>query len=102
MDDIKADANSVRDFLSRFHSSANVDEVFTNGCCYWFALILFVRFIESGAKIVYDPTVGHFATKIRGRVYDVTGDVTYGHKWEPWSSFQDPQRSRITRDCIMF
>lgn len=93
----------VENFLKRFHSSENVDEVFTCGCCYWFAAVLFGRFIRDGATIMYDEVANHFGTRIKGRVYDITGDVTDKYKWVPWESITDSaHRARIVRDCIMF
>lgn len=95
--------NDVQNFLSRFHSNKDIDTVFTSGCCYWFAAVLFGRFIRDGAEIMYDQTVNHFGTKIKGRVYDITGDVTNKYKWESWSKMNDESlRKRIVRDCIMF
>ena len=93
----------VNDFLKRFHSSEDVDEIFTCGCCYWFAAILFGRFIRDGATIMYDDIANHFGTRIKGRVYDITGDVTDTYTWVPWESITDKShRERIIRDCIMF
>lgn len=90
-------------FLARFHESENVDTVFTNGCCYWFAMILFIRFINEYAAIMYDQTVNHFGTMIDGRIYDITGDVTDKYNWKPWSELDDELlRKRIVRDCIDF
>lgn len=90
-------------FLRRFHEASDVDTVFTEGCCYWFAVILNKRFPES--YIVYDPVLNHFAVKIDGRVFDITGDVTDRSVsgWIPWDSYDDlPHRRRIVRDCINF
>jgi len=93
----------VENFLKRFHLSENVDEVFTCGCCYWFAAVLFGRFIRDGATIMYDEVANHFGTRIKGKVYDITGDVTNKYKWVPWESITDGSlRERIVRDCIMF
>ena len=93
----------VENFLKRFHLSENVDEVFTCGCSYWFAAVLFGRFIRDGATIMYDEVANHFGTRIKGKVYDITGDVTTKYKWVPWESITDSSlRARIVRDCIMF
>lgn len=95
--------NDIADFLKRFHSSDNIDEVFQNGCCYWFAYILFARFLKSGAFIVYDEVANHFGTKIGDRVYDITGDVTDKYSWKGWLGFSDERhKERIIHDCIMF
>lgn len=93
--------SDINQFLSRFAGSS--ESVFTNGCCYWFAYILFGRFIREGATIMYDEVANHFGTRIRGRVYDITGDVTDSYKWETWESMTDElHRQRIIRDCINF
>ena len=93
----------VGDFIGRFHTYENIDDVFTNGCCYWFAAILFGRFIRDNAEIMYDQIENHFGTRICGRVYDITGDVTDRYSWERWAEVDDDTlRKRIVRDCIMF
>ena len=97
-------------FIGRFSTDGHrereqVIEAFTQGCCFWFARILEERFRDQyGAHIVVDYVANHFATRIAGdRVYDITGDVTEGHTWEPWAACSDPAlRKRITEDCIMF
>lgn len=95
-------SSNVSAFLKRFHSSDSVDDVFTNGCCYWFAYVLFARFFADGAEIVYDPIDGHFGTRIYGRVFDITGDVTDDHMWVAFDDIDAEQKLRITRDCINF
>lgn len=91
-------------FLKRFHFSENITQVFSNGCCYWFAKILYDRFAPThGARIMYDEVENHFGTEISGRVYDITGDVTSAYSWIPWDDLWDPLlRSRIIRDCVLF
>lgn len=99
--------NEVFRFIDRFTNRGKLEQVieaFTCGCCYWFARILEERFKQViGTEIVYDAVMNHFATRIAGRVYDITGDVTDAYRWEPWSDFSDEsQRKRIVRDCVMF
>jgi hypothetical protein len=92
----------VSNFLQRFHSDNNVDVVFTCGCCYWFALILYLRF-QGRSRIMYDQVENHFVTEIDGRIYDITGDVTGKYQVEPWDELDDSSlKRRIVRDCIMF
>lgn len=89
-------------FIEKFRFSDSIETVFTCGCCFWFAYILCRRFIN--AELVYDQVEGHFGAKIDGRVYDITGDVTDGHEWEPLLNIQkeDPLLFRvILRDCIL-
>ena len=90
----------VLGFLSRFQAGEQVRQVFLNGCCFWFAVILHCRF--PGSIIVYDQVANHFAVLISGRVYDITGERTDGN-FEPWSELSDDLlRARIIRDCILF
>lgn len=52
---------------------------------------------------MYDKSENHFGTKICGRVYDITGDVTEKYRWISWEKIDDPSlRERVTKDCIMF
>lgn len=95
----------VNQFIDRFHLSDNITEVFTSGCCYWFAVILSERFKDVWAKLMYDEVNNHFGTMIYDRVYDITGDVTDKYNWVTWDSFYDADMthaSRILRDCAMF
>lgn len=96
--------DDVKRFLDRFHiSDCNIETVFTSGACYWFAFILYNRFIRHGATVMYASVDDHFGTKVFGRVYDITGDVTDKYDWRPWLEFNDDaEKSRIIRDCIMF
>lgn len=52
----------VVDFVKHFKGS---EEVFLNGCCYWFARILQDRFHEHGylVDIFHDPIEGHFLAR---------------------------------------
>lgn len=96
--------NRVCDFLTRFHTSENIDVVFTEGCCYWFAKILYDRFADTpDIMLMYDEVQNHFGTRINGAVYDITGDVSNKYDWKPWNVVSDTLlRERIIRDCIMF
>lgn len=95
--------DSVHKFLQRFHLSKDIDTIFTQGACYWFAHMLCLRFERENATLMYAPKDNHFGTMIYGRVYDVTGDVTEQYEWICWGEFDDEaERERIVRDCIMF
>lgn len=96
-------------FIGRFSTDGQgtrweVIEAFTQGGCYWFAYILAARFGQQyGAEIVTDYVANHFAARIGGRVYDITGDVTDAGTWEPWAECSDALlRQRIIDGCIMF
>ena len=92
-------------FIARFHNVSqtnNIDDVFTSGCCYWFAAILCMRF--SDAVLMYDPVINHFMAGRHGRLFDITGDVTDQYKHAiPWGQFDDcEERARIESQCIYF
>lgn len=103
----------VYNFISRFTSNGKrleVIDAFTNGCCYWFAEVLFMRFwmdndsdIANGMSIMYDQVANHFGCRINGRVYDISGDVTDDYKWEEYDGLKDEALTKILeRDCILF
>lgn len=95
--------DKIKSFINRFHISSDIDEVFTSGCCYWFAFVLLTRFADEGAVIMYDEICNHYGTRINGRVYDITGDVTDDYFWIEWGDLDDEiHKERIIRDCIMF
>lgn len=99
-------SEKVLNFISRFTCRGRFEQVvesFTHGCCWWFAYILNSRFQEYDPVIMYDEVMNHFGTKINGRVYDASGDVTKEFDWKPWSEFPDPLvKERIEKHCIMF
>ena len=89
-------------FLDRFHRYDNdIDRIFTEGCCYWFAVILNKRFPNS--RIMYDPVVNHFVTEINGLLFDITGEVTNQYNVVDWETYPDElEKERIIRNCINF
>lgn len=94
-------SSEIAGFLQRFHIG-DVDTVFTCGCCYWFSLVLCLRF-QGRSRMMYDQVENHFATEVDGRLYDITGDVTGKYNVEPWDEIDDDLlKRRIVRDCIMF
>lgn len=56
--------NDVMRFISKFHSPDDTNSVLDGECSYWFAVILYRRFIRNGAKIMFDVKSEHFGTKI--------------------------------------
>lgn len=82
--------------LRRFPQDCN----WTDGNCYFFALILHDVF---GGEIYYDVVNGHFVTKIKNKFYDWTGEVTDAEvlvKWDKFDKYDKAQKERIIRDCI--
>lgn len=88
----------------KFVDAKVLEETFTQGCCYWFAEILAVRF---KGIICYNQIDNHFATKIGGELYDITGvlDAPYSDVFVPWIAYQAVEpldAGRVQRDCIDF
>lgn len=73
--------NNVENFINSFCSSTVNVEEFNKKCSYWFAQVLFLRFIRENASLMYDVKANHFGTKIGREVYDATGKVTFKYKW---------------------
>ena len=88
-------------FISQFDGA---QDVFLNGCCYWFAHILQTRF---SGEILYEPSDGHFVTRIDGELYDISGKVTneYGRQqlidWTNYAEVDSLHYKRLVRDCVM-
>ena len=88
----------ILDFINRRWSK---DADWTNGNCYYFAVILKTRF--PSAQIKYCPIKGHFIIECDNKFYDWNG--RYYPEETPMSLFEisslDPLwYSRIARDCI--
>ena len=98
----------VRNFLNRITHNGKYEQVidtFSNGCCYYAAIMLYERFCAELTYLMYDPIANHFGCRICNRVYDITGDVTDKYNWKVWDRFKkedDLWTSRIVRDCIDF
>ena len=91
----------VENFIKIFQCGDSSYEMFRNDGCYWFAYILFRRFIEDGSKIMYSFTKEHFGTQIGSRVYDITGDVTDKYVWAQWTKILDTEsKNEIKRKYI--
>lgn len=89
----------ILDFIKRRWTK---DADWTNGNCYYFAVILKSRF--PFMRIMYCPIVGHFVAECNGKFYDWNGK--YVPEESPMElseiSIQDPLwYSRIVRDCIL-
>ena len=84
----------------------------TNGNCYYFAVILKDRFPDG--RILYDTVSGHFVTEIDGLRYDWTGVVDDKDgkdgktdrpvryvAWDGFAAYDRFQYKRVVRDCTM-
>lgn len=73
----------IRGFKEKHENE--VTDIFMHGYCYWFAFILSVRF---NGTIFFCPDTVHFATHIKGQIYDITGIVdTTGLHWYVWHDY---------------
>ena len=75
----------------------------TNGNCYYFAIILKTRFPEG--KIYYDIINGHFVFMYNNLYYDYVGSY-YEYQdilisWDEFDEYDSLLKQRIVRDCIM-
>lgn len=105
--------NEVLKFINIFSGSACTDgyvrysnrevvDLFDDKCSYWFATILFRRFIMQNAEIMCDVKHKHFGTKIYGMVYDITGDVSNIYSWEKWNYVDRVTKEELSKEYIMF
>ena len=91
-------------FIKHFQNEGTID-VFMNGCCYWFAFILYTRFLHNGATMMNNEITGHFATMIDGRLYDIAGEIKeIDSNWTSFDEYciKEPvYLQTIIRDCIL-
>lgn len=94
---------SILGFIQHFRDA---ESTFLNGCCYWFATILYIRFKGEGC-ICYQPFENHFAWRYDGTLYDASGELLLSHEekqdWFPWEYYRlnhPYEAQRIERDCI--
>ena len=90
--------DKILEFIKRrFETDCN----WTNGNCYWFALILKKRFPK--CKIYYLPIEGHFVVKYKGQFYDWTGIVELEEEPIKFSKLKKMDTlwySHLIRDCF--
>ncbi len=101
---------TILKFIKNFQNEGTI-KTFTEGCCYWFALILWTRFkemepepLEYSCRIMYNQIDGHFACEIAGELFDITGQIQYTKEWEPWVDWfinETEYRKIVVRDCIL-
>ena len=108
----------ILDFINHFTlngEQTQVIECFTQGCCYWFAHILYSQFGEIDeygypyeySDIYYDEVENHFAyyDQMTNRIYDITGDITNKYNMNRWLDLSQKDEllfNRLIRDCIDF
>lgn len=93
--------NNVENFINSFCSSTVNVEEFNKKCSYWFAQVLFLRFIRENASLMYDVKANHFGTKIGREVYDATGKVTFKYKWTKWRDISDNETKETVKKTLV-
>lgn len=92
-------ANEVLEFIQR---RFKIDCKWTDGNCYYFAVILKERFPEG--KIFYDVVNGHFVFYYHNGLYDWNG-VIYDCRtlvnWDDFDKYDSVLKQRIIRDCVL-
>ena len=88
----------VMEFIQRrFPKDSN----WTNGNCYYFALILSDRF---SGTMYYDVIYGHFITKIGDYYYDYCGIVNLDKRvlveWSKFEEYDKHQYRRVVEDVL--
>lgn len=79
--------------------SYEIEETFSGGFCYYFAIILKERF---GGEIYFNPDLVHFAILIEDQMFDVYGLMDVGPNWINWKDFQNTQDAEsILHSCIL-
>ena len=100
--------DDVMYFINQFKKihPSEIEDVFSNGYCYYFATILNERFYQGGT-IMYIPIYNHFCYSIYGKLYDIKGEIKDPEMIklaEPWDSYKkqdELEAKRIFRDCIL-
>ena len=54
--------NDIEKFIKKFQGEDTIS-IFTNNCSYWFAFILYKRFIRNGAKIMVSIESKYFGNR---------------------------------------
>lgn len=94
---------SVEKFIDNFKRGFDreyLEDVFLNGNCYHFALI--IKEMYDG-DIVYDPHETHFLTKINDRFYDIRGEVEEPMDYYYWSELEEIDYNEyefIKHNCV--
>lgn len=96
--------DKIEQFIENFKKGFDkkyLENVFLNGNCFHFALILEGMF--ENAEIIYDLDLNHFLTDINGKIYDITGRTERPLNWESWETIsenEDGEWSELIKDCV--
>ena len=95
-------SNEVLSFINSFKKMypQEIEDVFSNGYCYWFSFILTNRF---NGEIIYLPIQNHFVSFINNNYYDINGIVNLKEKpynWNEYKQFDELDYQRVIKYCI--
>lgn len=94
---------NIENFIVNFKSGFDekyLEDVFMNGNCYHFALILKEMY---NGEIIYDPHESHFVTKVDDSYYDIRGKIHPPMDDYPWESMEDidhKEYALVEQDCV--
>ena len=96
----------IIDFINTFKQTdkQNLEYIFTNGNCYFFALIL--KELFTGSHIVFSQSESHFLVMYDNHLYDILGDRTKEisiydlYAWEDMKTIDNAYYNRLLRDCV--
>lgn len=100
------DEKTIIDFIDDFKSmhKEEIEDLFSNGYCYWFSKILNLRFDNS--SIYYMPVYNHFVCKINNNYYDIKGKLEDQEKidllilWKDYIYEEPLDSSRVLTYCV--
>lgn len=94
---------SVEKFIANFKKGFDEDyleNVFLNGNCYHFALILKEMY---DGEIIYDPHEQHFVIKVYNKYYDIRGEIEPPMDEYLWNQMEDidsEEYETVKYDCV--
>ena len=91
----------VLKFIKNFkkEDKTAMENVFTHGCCFWFAEILEIRF---SGEIYFNPDLVHFATLIEDQLFDINGLIDADDSWFNWEDYKTKNDTlSIFHTCIL-
>lgn len=94
---------NVEKFITNFKKGFDeeyLENVFLNGNCYHFALILKEMY---DGEIVYDPHEQHFSVKIDNKYYDITGKIEPPldeYLWSDMESIDFNEYENVKYNCV--
>lgn len=97
--------DEVLEFINRRFNNPEVIKSFTNGNCYYFAVILKARFNKG--LIMYNEIDNHFGYLLDNKIYDITGVIcekfSNDNLWDYWFIYYNRESAnsrRVINDCI--